>query len=75
MVHFFQSKEYQNYKKVWNRLQDPGGNTLKNINIYIDCFIKAIEACQHEYNDIGFNKNTGKYDWHKSFNISYKVGY
>ena len=74
---FFQTKEYQDFKRVHTRVQQEGGNTLKNMNIYIDRFAAAIEKATSEYDDIGFymDNTTPCYKWAPSPELSKPVDY
>lgn len=61
---FFLRKEFTDYKKAHKRIQELGGHTLKNINIYVNLLAKAMTVAKEEYNDIGWDKINGRYKWH-----------
>jgi len=70
---FFTTKEYIDFKKVHTRVQQPGGNTLKNIDVYINRLCKAIETAQSQFSNIGYYLLEGfrpAYKWAPSPNLS-----
>jgi len=61
---FFDTKEFQDFKRVHTRVQEEGGNTLKNIDIYVNRFVLAVKKAE-EFNNIGFY-------WIDGFRPAYK---
>lgn len=74
MNSFFQTKEFIDFKKVHTRVQQTGGNTLKNIDIYITRLSNAAEIAEKNFNNIGFYLIDGwrpAYKWAPSPNLAY----
>ena len=51
---FFSTKEFNDFKRVHTRVQQVGGNTIKNMSVYVDRFAIAIEVAERDYNNVGF---------------------
>lgn len=75
MTSFYDSTEYLNFAKVHTRIQQPGGNTYKNMEIYIDRLTKAIETCDKHYNSVGWSDKTARYQWVPSPKITKPIDY
>jgi len=78
---FFKTPEYQAFTKVHARVQQPGGNTQKNMDVYFDRLEKAILLAEKDYNSIGttiIDKNGIKiegYKWATSPELSKPMDY
>lgn len=69
---FFETVEFKQYKRVWQRIQEEGGNTLKNINIYCRVMHNLLELCMTKYNCVGLKNRK---EWDDFFNGENKFDY
>jgi len=72
---FYLTPEYDNFSKVFTRIQQPGGNTWKNMEVYIERLAKAMVVCEKDYQDTGYVKDKGIYKWAPSPKLSNPIDY